>query len=85
MTIPSIKQKLFNFLFYKSVAIKIQFFNSSSGRVFPSGEGQRSPPPHNIYPAISKWGGLDRTSTFKGGLLGKKRITFFKGGEGGHF
>ena len=30
-------------------------------------------------------GGLDRTSTFKGGLLGKKRITFFKGGEGGHF
>ena len=27
-------------------------------------------------------GGLDRTSTFKGGLLGKKRITFFKGGRG---
>ena len=24
--------------------------------------------------------GLDRTSTFRGGLLGKRRITFFKGG-----
>ena len=28
-------------------------------------------------------GGLDRTSTFREGLLGKKRITFFKGGRGG--
>ena len=30
-------------------------------------------------------GGLDRTSTFRGGLLGKKGITFFKGGVGFSF
>ena len=30
-------------------------------------------------------GGLDRTSTFRGGLLQKKRITFFREGGGVQF
>ena len=30
---------------------------------------------------FSKGGGLDRASTFRGGLLGKSGITFFGGGE----
>ena len=35
-----------------------------------------------FYQIFKGGGGLDRISTFKGGLLGKKRITFFKGGRG---
>ena len=31
---------------------------------------------------FSKRRGLDRTSAFRGGLLGKRGVTFFKGGEG---
>ena len=44
VAIHSIKQKLFKFLFYKDLAIKIKFFNSFSCRVFPTGEDQRSCP-----------------------------------------
>ena len=39
-----IKQKLFKFLFYKDLTIKLQFFNSFSCRVFSTGEDQRSLP-----------------------------------------
>ena len=34
----------------------------------------------SLHPNFQKGGGLDRTSTFRGGLLGKRGMTFFKGG-----
>ena len=40
VAIPSIKQKLFKFLFYKDLAI--EFFNSFSCRVFPTEDDQGS-------------------------------------------
>ena len=33
----------------------------------------------NLQPNFQK-GGLDRTSVFRGGLLGKRGVTFFRGG-----
>ena len=36
----------------------------------------------NVQPNFQK-GGLDRISTFRGGLLGKSGVTFFKRGGGG--
>ena len=41
------------------------------------------PPTHTSYQIFKKGGGLDRTSTFKGGLLEKRGLTFFGGGRGG--
>ena len=49
MAIHSIKQKLVKFLFYKDVAIKIQFFNSFSRRVFHTGEDQQRPPSDSVH------------------------------------
>ena len=37
----------------------------------------------NFQPNFQKGEGrLDRTSNFRGGLLGKRKVTFFRGGEG---
>ena len=33
----------------------------------------------NLGQVFKKWGWLDRTSTFRGGLLGKRGVTFFRG------
>ena len=47
VAIHSIKQKLFKFLFYRDLAIKIKFFNSFSCRVFPTAEDQSTRPTAN--------------------------------------
>ena len=36
----------------------------------------------NFLPNFHKGGGLDRTSILRGGLLGKRGVTFFRMGEG---
>ena len=36
VAMPSIKQKLFKFLFHKDAAIKIQFYKSFCCRIFPT-------------------------------------------------
>ena len=76
MFIPSLKQKLFKLLFYKDVAIKAQFFNRFSCRVFPTGKDQRSPPSYSVHPPpISAGGGLNLQPNFqKGGLAGPQLL-----------
>ena len=94
MAIPSIKQKLFKFLFYKDVAIKIQIFNSFSCRVFPTGEYQSSPPSRSVHPSsLAIYGGgrgepptkFSKRKDLTGpqlleGVAGKERGFSIKGG-----
>ena len=76
MAIPSIKQNLFNFLFSKDVAIKIQFLSSLFCRVFPTGENQRCPPSHSMHPSISAEGGVESPTKFskRGDLTGPQLL-----------
>ena len=39
----------------------------------------------SLVPNFKKGEGLDRTSVFRGGLLGKRWVTFFKEGGGCNF
>ena len=43
---------------------------------------QLQPPQLNLQPNFQN-GGIDRTSTFRSGLLGKRGLTFKRGGGGG--
>ena len=90
MAIPSIKQKLFKFLFNKDVTITIQFFNSFSCSIFATAEDQRSLSFHSVHPLpflpgglnlqpIFQKEGLDRTSTFR------KGVSFSRWGGGFNF